>query len=309
MMLGAAFNSIAGFDDGSGITNNFKDVLGHNNQQGWWESMKREFNAMETKGYWKIMPMSFMPSGRKIVGNRWVYSEKSDGTLRSRTVAQGFIQVPGKAFTDSHAPVMTDLAFRLALIIKVLMKLRTGPFVIETAFLYSDLEEEIYMRISEGYSKYMLEVHNTKIDSNTHVLLLKKAIYGLVQTARQWWKNFKEVMAMCNYFPSKSDPCLFFKKAKEDEPLSFVIIYVDDGGTIGTPDAIKEVISALGKSFKVKTMGEIENFVGCKIIETVDKDGVWIHQPKLLKNLKENFASIVADTTRIFKTPSVLDCF
>jgi Reverse transcriptase (RNA-dependent DNA polymerase) len=72
--------------------------------------------------------MSSMPSGRKVVGNRLVYSEKSDGTLRSRTVAQGFSQVPGKDFTDSHAPVMTDLAFRLALVIKVLMKLRTGQF-------------------------------------------------------------------------------------------------------------------------------------------------------------------------------------
>jgi Reverse transcriptase (RNA-dependent DNA polymerase) len=199
-----------------------------------------------------------MPSGRKIVGNCWVYSELSDGTLRSRTVAQGFSQVPGKDFTDSHAPVMTDLAFRLALIIKVLMKLRTGQFDIETAFLYSDLEEEIYMRIPKGYSKYMMEVHNTKIDSNTHVLLLKKAIYDLVQAARQWWKQFKEVMAMCNLFSSKSDPCLFIKKAKEDEPLSFVKIYVDDGRVIGTPDAIKEVISALGESFKVKTMGEME---------------------------------------------------
>jgi hypothetical protein len=47
------------------------------------------------------------------------------------------------------------------------------------------------------------------------------------------------------------------------------------GGIIGTPD----VISALGKSFKVKTMGVMENFVGCKIIDTIDKDGVWIHQP------------------------------
>jgi hypothetical protein len=83
------------------------------------------------------------------------------------------------------------------------------------------------MRIPKGYSKYMLEVRNTKIDSNTHVLLLNKAIYGLVQAARQWWKKFKEVMAICNYFPSIIDPFLFIKKAKEEEPLYFVIIYVD----------------------------------------------------------------------------------
>jgi hypothetical protein len=71
-MLGAAFNSVAVFDDGSGIPKNFKDVLGHKNQKGWWESMKKVFNAMETKGVLDIVQLSSMPSGRKIVGDRWV---------------------------------------------------------------------------------------------------------------------------------------------------------------------------------------------------------------------------------------------
>jgi Reverse transcriptase (RNA-dependent DNA polymerase) len=156
-----------------------------------------------------------MPSGRKIVGNCCIYSGKSDGALRSRTVAQVFSQVPGKDFTDSHVPVMTDFEFRLALIIKILMKLRTGQFDIETAFLYSDLEEEIYKRMPEGYAQYRLEVHNKENEPNTHVLLLKKAIYGLVQAARQWWKKLEEVMDECNNYPSKSDPCLLIKKLRE----------------------------------------------------------------------------------------------
>jgi hypothetical protein len=32
-MLGAAINSVAGFDDGSGIQKSFKDALGHKNQR------------------------------------------------------------------------------------------------------------------------------------------------------------------------------------------------------------------------------------------------------------------------------------
>jgi Reverse transcriptase (RNA-dependent DNA polymerase) len=122
----------------------------------------------------KIVPLSSMPHGRKLDGNRWVYTEKDDGTYRSRTVAQGFSQVPGKYFTDKHAPVMKDLAFRLALIIRVLKNVRTETFDIETAFLYSELEEQIYMRLPDVYVKYMLEVHNVKINPSTHVLLLKK---------------------------------------------------------------------------------------------------------------------------------------
>jgi Reverse transcriptase (RNA-dependent DNA polymerase) len=97
--------------------------------------MKKEFNAIENKRVWNIVPLSSMPHGMKLVGNIWVYTEKDDGTYRSKTVAQGFSQVPAKDFTDSNAPAMTDLAFRLPLIIKVTNKLSTGQFDIETAFL------------------------------------------------------------------------------------------------------------------------------------------------------------------------------
>jgi Reverse transcriptase (RNA-dependent DNA polymerase) len=81
---------------------------------------------METMGVWGDVLISSMPHGRNVVGNRWVLTEKDDGTQRSRTVAQAFSQVQGKYFTDSHAPVMTDLVFRLAPIIRVHKKLRTG---------------------------------------------------------------------------------------------------------------------------------------------------------------------------------------
>jgi hypothetical protein len=49
-------------------------------------------------------------------------------------VARGYSQVPGKDFSDSHAPVITVLAFKLVLIIKVVKTLRTGQYGIETHF-------------------------------------------------------------------------------------------------------------------------------------------------------------------------------
>jgi hypothetical protein len=51
-------------------------------------------------------------------------------------------------------------------------------------------------------------------------------------------------MAGWNYFPSKADTCQFIKMDEGDEPLSFVEIYFDYRGIIGTPKAINEVIKA-----------------------------------------------------------------
>jgi hypothetical protein len=132
---------------------------------------------------------------------------------------------------------------------------------------------------------------------------LVKAIYGLVQAARQWWKKFKEVMSTMNYKPSPADPCLFIQNINQTKQLSFVIIYVDDGGIIGTQESIQQIVKALSKDFNVKYLGKLEYFVGCHIIENSTKDTIWIHQPKLLKNLKENFGHLVSKT-RTYRTPA-----
>jgi hypothetical protein len=74
--------------------------------------------------------MSTIPPGRKVVWNRWALTEKYDGALNSSTVAQGFSQVLGKDFTVIHAPIVTNLAFHLSLIMCVFMRHHTGKFEI-----------------------------------------------------------------------------------------------------------------------------------------------------------------------------------
>jgi hypothetical protein len=98
------------------------------------------------------------------------------------------------SLTATRALGISDLAFRLALINKVLSKLWTGQFDIESAFLYSDLNEAINMRIPDGYAKYILEVHNSVMYPSTHALPLNKAIYGFVQATKNWWKKLELVI-------------------------------------------------------------------------------------------------------------------
>jgi cation transport regulator ChaB len=78
-MSQAAFNSVSGYEDGSDAPKNYKEVLQHKNQARWWASMNKKFHATETKGAWEVVLMSSMPAGRKVVGNRWVLTEKDVG--------------------------------------------------------------------------------------------------------------------------------------------------------------------------------------------------------------------------------------
>jgi Reverse transcriptase (RNA-dependent DNA polymerase) len=105
----------------------------------WQNAMAIEFKNMEDKKVWEIHEKKKLPSGRKLIGNRWVFAQKDDGRYRARTVAKGFSQVPGKDFQENHAPVVNDTTFHLVLALKVLFKLEAGQFDIETAFLYMEI--------------------------------------------------------------------------------------------------------------------------------------------------------------------------
>jgi len=61
---------------------------------------------------------------------------------------------------------------------------------VKTAFLHGDLEEQIYMKQPEGF-----EV----VGKEDHVCLLKKSLYGLKKSPRQWYKKFDSFMASINF--------------------------------------------------------------------------------------------------------------
>jgi Reverse transcriptase (RNA-dependent DNA polymerase) len=221
--------------DGNPDPKNYVEAKNSKDWNKWWEAMCIEFKNMDNKKVWNIILKTDVPTGRKLIGNRWVFAQKDDGRYRARTVAKGFSQVPGKDFQENHAPVVNDARFHLVLALKVLFKLEAGQFDIETAFLYGELDEEIWMQLPDGYSEYCATFQNKKIYSNIHCVKLQKALNGLVQAVRQWWKKFKEVMKSIHYIPSAADPCLFINTSN-NKPI--VVIYVDDGGVFSTKENI-----------------------------------------------------------------------
>jgi hypothetical protein len=78
---------------------------------------------------------------------------------------------------------------------------------------------------------------------------------------------------------------------------------VGNGGIFGTKDDIKEIIKSLRKAFNVKYLGNLENFVGCQLIEDKKEQSMIIHQPQLLKHLEKEFGEHITGTKE-YKTPA-----
>ena len=279
----------------------FTEAMKRSDKHKWKEAFWLEFENIEDKEVWQFMKKKNLPAGRKIIGNRWVNVIKEDGRYRCRTVAKGFSQIPGKDHQENHAPVIHDTTFHMVLCFKLYYKLHKKQFDVETAFLYGDLEEELYMEFPEGYEEYLFEKKGARFESKYYCLLLKKALYGLVQAARQWWKKITEVLNSIGFVSSKADPCLFVKAGKGKEPPAFIVLYVDDGGIIGTPEVIDEVMKSLSKVFKIKDLGNMKTFVACDIMD--DNNTIWLQQSKLITHLKESFMEEI-EGMRSYQTPA-----
>ena len=149
------------------------------------------------------------PNDCRWVGCRWEFKVKRNGVCCARLVAKGFSQIPDVDFTDKYSPVVKDVTFRV-LVARMIIENMKGKVVdIDNAFLNGDLEYEIYMKIPEGYD----EVINPRVDKEDCLILLK-AIYGLVQAERQFWKKMVDMMQEGGFKLSEADPCMLYK---EDE--------------------------------------------------------------------------------------------
>ena len=62
---------------------------------------------MIERGVWRKTDRKKIPNNRRLIGNKWVFKIKRDGTFRARLVALGYSQIRGVDYTDNFAPIGT----------------------------------------------------------------------------------------------------------------------------------------------------------------------------------------------------------
>ena len=173
---------------------------------------------MNNRGVWKKIEQNKMPRDRCCVKSKWVLKIKRNSIYKARLVACGYSQIPGVDFSEvPYSPVINDVTYRIMMIISMIRKYSMCLIDIETAFLHGDLteEEEVYMECPPGME-----------ESEGKVLQLQKTIYGLVQSARAFYKKLTEVLRSIGFEGGHADPCLLSRKGKKGN--AHIALYVDD---------------------------------------------------------------------------------
>ena len=267
-----------------------KEALSGTDADLWREAIDIEIESIMLNHTWVLVDL---PPGCKALGCKWILKKKykSDGTIdkyKARLVVQGFRQKAGYDFFDTYSPVTKHTSIRTLLAIAALHNLEIHQMDVKTAFLYGELEDEIYMKQPEGFV----------VPGQEHkVCRLKRSLYGLKQAPLQWHMKFDEVMLSNGFKINESDKCVYVKNSNNNYVI--VCLYVDDMLIMGSnSQVIGETKRMLSKNFSMKDMGLADVILGIKILRT--PNGIALTQSHYSEKVLKKFNAM---DKPISKTP------
>jgi len=200
-----------------GIPYHYKDVKNYplDEQKKWEQACKEEIKSIKDRNTWTLVDC---PPDRKPIKCCWVFAKKLDGRFKACLVAKGFSQIYGEDYDETFSPVTRFETVWLLLAYACWNDWEIESLDVKTAFLYGQLNEEIYMEQPEGF----------KVPgSSNKVYCLLHALYGLKQATLAWNKELHKSLLKLNFKHSKSDPGVYIFQDKSG--IMLFIVYIDDG--------------------------------------------------------------------------------
>ena len=128
------------------------------------------------------------------------------------------------------------------------------------------------------------------------VYLLKKSLYGLKQSPRQWYLRFDEFMVSNGYLRSSYDSCVYIKWLANAVEI-FLLLYVDDMLIEFFDrfeiDRLKEKLSV---EFEMKDLGDVKRIFGMDITRYKEQCVIKISQKSYFERILGRFGMKNAKT-------------
>lgn len=257
----------------------------------WRGACAAEVASLRENNVFTVVPQ---PSTKPVITSKWVFKRKRglSGEVekyKARVVARGFLQQEGVDFGETYAPTVRMESIRLMIAAAAAEGMHLQQMDVTTAFLYAELEEEVYLEVPEG----MFEG-----EQPGKVLRLWKALYGLKQSSRMWNLHVDRALSEFGLVRLTADFCVYAVHAGADRTL--LGLFVDDMFIIGRcMEKIRGVKGFLNSRFKMKDLGEAVFLLGMEIRRLPGGDLQLVQE----KYLGEVLARYPVDSSRSASTP------
>nr|GFB36648.1 retrovirus-related Pol polyprotein from transposon TNT 1-94 [Tanacetum cinerariifolium] len=123
----------------------------------------------------------------------------------------------------------------------------------------------------------------------THISLLKKSLYGLKQSPRQWYKRFDEYVWNNGFKRSSYDSCVYYRSYAPGEYI-YLLLYVDNMLIACKSKAgIGFTKSLLKREFDMNELGEAKKILGMEIVRNQSRKILRVSQSGYVSKILNNF--------------------
>ena len=258
----------------------------------WREACKAEVDSLIDN---KVFSVVDRPLNKPVITSKWIFKKKKGASgkvekYKARVVARGFMQEEGVDYTETYSPTVRLESIRLMLAAAAANGWHMEQMDVTTAFLYAELEEEVYLESPEG----MFEDQ----DMSGKVLRLWRALYGLKQAPRMWNIHIDKALGEFGLIRLTADFCVY---AIYDGPDRVLLgLFVDDMFIIGAIfSKIEGVKQFLHSRFRMKDLGKAAYLLGMEI-RRQPEGGILLLQEKYTREILFKFA---AGNCRAVSTP------
>jgi hypothetical protein len=240
----------------------YKQAIECDDRHKWQIAIQDELDAHVKNNTWTIVDRT---NNMNVIGCKWVFKKKRDSQgnvvkYKARLVAKGYNQQYGIDFRDTFAPVLKYKSLRIILIFSVIHNRRIEQLDVKTAFLNACVKEDIYVTIPEGMNDV----------SDSHVMKLNKALYGIKQAPREWHAEIDGYLHSIGYTSCRKDSCIYWKKSNTHD-IIIIGLFVDDilsSYSIVDEREWQRDKMLLKNKYEMTELGDVQHILGMKVTRT-----------------------------------------
>jgi len=249
-----------------------KDVEDSPRKNEWMKAIQSELNSLKERDVFEVVPTP----PRKLMKTKWVFTVKTEGEeitkFKARLCAKGYSQIPGIDYRDTYASVVNISTIRALMAMAAKENLFIRQIDVKTAYLYSKLDEDLYM-----------ETPQYAPSEPGHCWRLKRALYGTRQGAFCWQRELSNTLSRMQFHRAQSSDCVYVRPSGE-----IICVYVDDLLILAKEKASTDsIVEDLKKVYTLDDRGELRNFLQMQV--EVTEKGIKINQENYIMEKSKKF--------------------